>query len=31
VLAYHRMLPAEFRIAPSRVAVATPYDVSAGA
>jgi LacI family transcriptional regulator len=27
VLAYHRMLPAEFRIAPSRVAVATPYDV----
>nr|WP_299501247.1 LacI family DNA-binding transcriptional regulator [uncultured Rhizobium sp.] len=27
VLAYHRMLPADFRIAPSRVAIATPYDV----
>ncbi len=25
-LRHHRMLPADFRIAPSRVAVATPYD-----
>jgi LacI family transcriptional regulator len=29
-LAHHRMLPAEFRIAPSSVAVATPYDVALG-
>jgi LacI family transcriptional regulator, galactose operon repressor len=28
VLSHHRMLPAEFRIAPSRVAVATPYDIA---
>jgi LacI family transcriptional regulator len=27
VLAYHRMLPADFRIASSRVAIATPYDL----
>ena len=26
VLHHHRMLPAEFRAAPSRVAIATPYD-----
>lgn len=26
VLAHHRMLPAEFRVAASRVAIATPYD-----
>jgi len=27
-LAHHRMLPANFRIEPSRVAIATPYDAS---
>ena len=27
VLAHHRMLPTEFRVAPSRAAIATPCDV----
>lgn len=27
ILGHNRMLPAEFRVAPSRVAVATPYDL----
>lgn len=27
VMAHHRMLPADFRIAPSRVAIATPHEV----
>lgn len=29
VLAYNKMLPADFQIAPSRVAIATPYDLRA--
>ncbi|MDH4440052.1 MAG: LacI family DNA-binding transcriptional regulator [Rhizobium sp.] len=28
VMVHHRMLPADFRIAPSRVAIATPYEVA---
>lgn len=27
VMAHHRMLPKDFRIAPSRVAIATPHEV----